>query len=127
MPAQSVLASLSQAPVSCADAEYGSNNMAVRKRELVVAIRMVILASCLRVKAFQRNVGRLGRWALPGGYTGTLRLDGGPSEMGRGRRSYTLRGSPTKNWSKLLTCRSFSGAILCDTEFCAKPRSTMRY
>ena len=35
--------------------------------------------------------------------------------MGRGRHSYTVRGSPTKNWSKLLTHRSFSGAILCDT------------
>ena len=34
MPAHSDLASLRQAPVSSADAEHGSNNMAVRKREL---------------------------------------------------------------------------------------------
>ena len=46
------------------------------------------------------------------GKTGTnrphLRLDGGPTDVRCGR-SYKLMGSPTKNWSKLLTRRSFAG------------------
>jgi hypothetical protein len=42
-----------------------------------------------------------------------LRLDGGTTEVRCGRW-YKLRGSPTKNWSKLLTRRSTAVGILCD-------------
>ena len=43
-PGQSVLASFRQAPVTSADAmELGSNNMAMAKRGLVIAIRVVML------------------------------------------------------------------------------------
>ena len=46
--------------------------------------------------------------------------------MGRGRRSYTLRGSPTKNWSKLLSgrhrrARRETGQLLCRELVIANP------
>ena len=42
-----------------------------------------------------------------------LRLDGGTTDVRCGRW-YKLMGSPTKNWSKLLTRRSTAVGTLCD-------------